>query len=107
MFQQLRALVHQQPQLLESVLQQVSASNPQLAHLIASNPNAFVQLLAETGDGDENPEGQIPMPPGANNVVSVTEEEREAIERVSSNTFPIFSLWSLIRHNARPQRQNC
>lgn len=76
MFQQLRSLVQQQPQMLESVLQQVAGSNPQLAQLIASNPEQFLQLLAEGEEGD------VPMPPGAQNI-SVTAEERDAIERVS------------------------
>ena len=79
MFQQLRQLVQQQPQMLESVLQQVGNSNPQLAQLISQHPDQFIQLLSEGGDGEG---GDIPQPPGANNVVSVTEEERDAIERV-------------------------
>lgn len=41
-----------------------------------------MQLLAEGGDDEEG----LPLPPGAQGV-SVTEEEREAIERVSFCTF--------------------
>lgn len=63
--------------MLENVLQQVGASNPQLAQLIASNPQQFMQLLAESDDGEG-----VPLPPGAQNI-SVTPEERDAIERVS------------------------
>ncbi|KAI9716599.1 MAG: hypothetical protein M1828_007632 [Chrysothrix sp. TS-e1954] len=79
MFQQLRQLVQQQPQMLESVLQQVGASNPALAQMIQQHPDQFIQLLSEGGDGEG---GDMPLPPGANNVVSVTEEERDAIERL-------------------------
>lgn len=75
-FQNLRRLVQQQPQMLETVLQQVGASNPQLAQMINSNPEAFLQLLGEGAD-----EEGVPLPPGAQNV-SVTEEERDAIERL-------------------------
>lgn len=75
-FQQLRQLVQQQPQMLEPILQQVGAGNPQLAQLITSRPEEFLQLLAEDADED------APLPPGAQ-AISVTEEEREAIERVS------------------------
>lgn len=75
-FQQLRQLVHQQPQMLEPILQQVGAGNPQLAQMITSNPEQFLQLLAEDDEGD------AALPPGAQ-TISVTEEEREAIERVS------------------------
>ncbi|KAH9867598.1 hypothetical protein IAQ61_008192 [Plenodomus lingam] len=74
-FQQLRQVVQQQPQMLEPILQQVGAGNPQLAQMIASNPEQFLQLLAEDADED------APLPPGAQ-AISVTEEEREAIDRL-------------------------
>jgi UV excision repair protein RAD23 len=74
-FQQLRQVVQQQPQMLEPILQQVGAGNPQLAQMIAQNPEQFLQLLAEDADED------APLPPGAQ-AISVTEEEREAIERL-------------------------
>ena len=82
MFQQLRGLVQAQPSMLESVLHQVSAANPSLAQLISQNPQQFLEMLTEGGgDGDDN----IPLPPGARDI-SVTEEERDAIERVSATT---------------------
>ncbi|KAK5688184.1 UV excision repair protein rad23 [Elasticomyces elasticus] len=74
-FQQLRQVVQQQPQMLEPILQQVAAGNPQLAQLITQNPEQFMQLLAEDADDD------VALPPGAQQV-AVTEEEREAIERL-------------------------
>ena len=76
-FQQLRQIVQTQPRMLEPILQQVGAGNPQLAHLIGQNPDQFLQLLAEDTEGD------VPLPPGAQEI-PVTEEERQAIERVSS-----------------------
>ncbi|KAF1810081.1 UV excision repair protein Rad23 [Eremomyces bilateralis CBS 781.70] len=74
-FQQLRQVVQQQPQMLEPILQQLGAGNPQLAQLIATQPDEFLQMLAEDNDED------APLPPGAQ-AISVTEEEREAIERL-------------------------
>lgn len=62
--------------MLEPILQQVGAGNPQLAQMITSNPEQFLQLLAEDDESD------AALPPGAQ-TISVTEEEREAIERVS------------------------
>ena len=62
--------------MLEPILQQVGAGNPQLAGLIGENPDQFLQLLAEDTEGD------TPLPPGAQEI-SVTEDERAAIERVS------------------------
>jgi len=79
-FQQLRQIVQQQPQMLEPILQQVAAGNPQIAQLIAQHPDQFMQLLAEDVDDD------AALPPGAQQI-SVTEEEREAIERVSRARF--------------------
>ena len=70
--------------MLEPILQQVGAGNPDLARMIGENPDQFLQLLSEdTGD-------DTPLPPGAQEV-SVTEEERDAIERVS----PYLSLSSI------------
>ena len=66
--------------MLEPILQQVTMGNPQLAHLIGQNPEQFLELLSEDAEED------APLPPGAQ-TVSVTEEEREAIERVCSLVF--------------------
>lgn len=68
--------------MLEPILQQLSAGNPQVAQLIGQNPDQFLQLLSEDADGD------APLPPGAQEI-SVTEEERAAIERVRTRApFP-------------------
>lgn len=75
-FQQLRQLVQQQPHMLEPILQQVAAGNPQIASLIGQNSEQFLQLLGEDID-----DGEGDLPPGAQ-AISVTEEERDAIERV-------------------------
>lgn len=79
-FQQLRQVVQQQPAMLEPILQQVAAGNPQLAQMITQNPEQFMSLLAES-DGDDD----IALPPGAQSI-PVTEEERDAIERVGRST---------------------
>ncbi|KAJ5169176.1 UV excision repair protein rhp23 [Penicillium canariense] len=81
-FQQLRQLVQQQPQMLEPILQQVAAGNPQIAQIIGQNSDQFLQLLAEDlGDEEEA------LPPGTQ-AISVTEEERDAIERLCRLGFP-------------------
>ncbi|KAI1005894.1 hypothetical protein K3495_g2327 [Podosphaera aphanis] len=74
-FQQLRQVVQQQPHMLEPILQQVGAGNPQLAALIGDHSQQFLQLLSEDADSE------APLPPGASSV-SVTEDERAAIERL-------------------------
>ncbi|OJJ96751.1 hypothetical protein ASPACDRAFT_80959 [Aspergillus aculeatus ATCC 16872] len=72
-FQQLRQLVQQQPQMLEPILQQVATGNPQIAQLIGQNEEQFLQLLSEEDDAA--------LPPGTHQI-HVTEEERDAIERL-------------------------
>ncbi|PKS10152.1 hypothetical protein jhhlp_001902 [Lomentospora prolificans] len=74
-FQQLRQVVQQQPQMLEPILEQLGSGNPALAQLIANNPEQFLSLLGENADDD------APLPPGAQ-AIAVTEEERDAIERL-------------------------
>ena len=61
--------------MLEPILQQVAAGNPQIAQLIGQNQEQFLQLLSEDIEGDGA------LPPGTH-AISVTEEERDAIERV-------------------------
>lgn len=61
--------------MLEPILQQVGAGNPQLAALIGQHPEQFLSLLSEEGDND------APLPPGAQSI-EVTATEAEAIERV-------------------------
>ncbi|KAF2432197.1 UV excision repair protein Rad23 [Tothia fuscella] len=74
-FQQLRQIVQQQPQMLEPILQQVGTGNPALAQMIAQRPEEFLRLLAEDHEDD------AALPPGAQSI-QVSEEEREAIERL-------------------------
>lgn len=78
-FQQLRQLVQANPNLLQPLLQQVGQTNPELLRIINNDPQAFLQMLAEGGDDDE--EGTTA--PAGSQVIQVTQEEKEAIDRVS------------------------
>lgn len=75
--------------MLEPILQQLGAGNPQLAQLIAQNPDQFLSLLSEDADDD------VPLPPGAQ-AISVTEEERDAIERVNFSFFACVHIWETL-----------
>lgn len=82
--QQLREQMAQNPQLIGPLIQQLATQNPTIAQIIAQNPEALLQLLGiELGGPEGEEEG---LPPGAH-VVSVTEEERAAIQRVSRSNF--------------------
>ncbi|KAI5790234.1 XPC-binding domain-containing protein [Geopyxis carbonaria] len=80
-FQQLRGLVQEAPHMLEPILQQVGQGNPQLAAMISSNPDAFLSLLSEGVEGDDDEAG-----PGMQ-TISVTPEEAQAIERLCALGF--------------------
>lgn len=51
-FLQMRELVHQNPELLNAVLQQIGQSNPALLQLISENQEAFLNMLNEPHDAD-------------------------------------------------------
>jgi UV excision repair protein RAD23 len=68
-FQQIRALVQQNPQALAQILPAIQMQQPQLFEYIQSHPEEFMQL-----------------PPGTQ-VVQLNPEEREAIERMQSMGF--------------------
>ncbi|KAG5358994.1 UV excision repair protein [Yarrowia sp. E02] len=80
-FIEMRRMVQQQPHLLEPLIQQLAASNPQLAALITQNSEAFLHLL---GEGLE--EGAGGLPEGTTEV-QVTPEESDAIERLAALGF--------------------
>ncbi|KAK6342097.1 hypothetical protein TWF730_001576 [Orbilia blumenaviensis] len=80
-FQQLRQVIQEHPQMLEPILQQVGQANPQLAHLISQDPEGFLSLLSE-GVNDEELAGAAGAAPGGGLAIHVTEEERDAIERL-------------------------
>ncbi|KAI0949213.1 hypothetical protein AcW1_008895 [Taiwanofungus camphoratus] len=82
--QQLRELMAQNPALIQPLIQQLAASNPQLAQLFQQNPEALMQLLG--AEGYEFGEGEGELPPGAH-VINITEEERAAIERLEALGF--------------------
>ena len=66
-------MLQQDPAMLENVLQSLAEGNPQMAQLINQNRDQFLDLLS--GDDNSLPQGT--------QTISVTEEERDAIERVS------------------------
>eukprot|EP00047_Mylnosiga_fluctuans_P001863 m.222203 g.222203 ORF g.222203 m.222203 type:complete len:347 (+) comp10729_c0_seq1:4317-5357(+) len=73
-FIQLRSMVHRQPELLPTLLQQLGQHNPQLIQLINDNQEDFYNLLNMTTGG---------APPGAGAMqIQVTAEENEAINRL-------------------------
>ncbi|CAJ0757293.1 22875_t:CDS:10, partial [Entrophospora sp. SA101] len=79
-FRNLRQFVQQNPSLLQPLLQQIGAQNPELLQLINSNQATFMRLLQEP---DEGGEGNLPPP----QYVSVTQEEKEAIDRLEALGF--------------------
>ncbi|KAL3636095.1 Ubiquitin receptor RAD23c [Castilleja foliolosa] len=87
-FQALRAMVQANPQILQPMLQELGKQNPQLVRLIQEHQADFLQLInepVEGGEGISNMLGQLgeAMPQS----VTVTPEERDAIERLEAMGF--------------------
>ncbi|CAN8232956.1 unnamed protein product [Cochlearia groenlandica] len=84
-FQALRAMVQANPQILQPMLQELGKQNPQLVRLIQEHQADFLRLINEPVEGEENVveqlEGAMPE------AVTVTPEEREAIERLEAMGF--------------------
>ncbi|XP_043716366.1 ubiquitin receptor RAD23c-like isoform X5 [Telopea speciosissima] len=85
-FQALRAMVQANPQILQPMLQELGKQNPHLMRLIQDHQADFLRLINEPVEGAEgNLLGQLAasMPQS----VTVTPEEREAIERLEAMGF--------------------
>jgi len=100
MFQQIRAVIQQNPSTLSTMLQQIGQSNPQLLQLISQNQDAFIRMINEGETGGEEGEAAIPGLPGEGvlggtgevldqpGVIQVSPADKEAIERLKALGFP-------------------
>ncbi|XP_027363437.1 ubiquitin receptor RAD23c-like isoform X1 [Abrus precatorius] len=85
-FQALRAMVQANPQILQPMLQELGKQNPHLMRLIRDHQADFLRLINEPVEGGEgNILGQ--MASGMPQAVTVTPEERQAIERLEAMGF--------------------
>jgi UV excision repair protein RAD23 len=88
-FNALRAMVQQNPQLLQPVLAQLAQQNPQLIQLINQHQQEFIQLLNEpvTESQHSGMPGPGGVPGPTPQYVQVTAEEKAAIDRLCSLGF--------------------
>ncbi|RDX88883.1 Ubiquitin receptor RAD23c, partial [Mucuna pruriens] len=85
-FQALRAMVQANPQILQPMLQELGKQNPHLMRLIRDHQADFLRLINEPVEGGEgNVLGQLAA--GMPQAVTVTPEERQAIERLEAMGF--------------------
>ncbi|XP_014513403.1 ubiquitin receptor RAD23c-like isoform X2 [Vigna radiata var. radiata] len=85
-FQALRAMVQANPQILQPMLQELGKQNPHLMRLIRDHQADFLRLINEPVEGGEgNILGQLAG--GMPQAVTVTPEERQAIERLEAMGF--------------------
>ncbi|KAL9354951.1 hypothetical protein Peur_052921 [Populus x canadensis] len=84
-FQALRAMVQANPQILQPMLQELGKQNPYLMRLIQEHQADFLRLINEPVEGEGNVLGQLAS--ATPQAVTVTPEEREAIERLEAMGF--------------------
>ena len=92
-FQEMRALLQSNPNMLNAVLQQIGQSNPQLLNLISQNQEAFIRMINEPEAGEGGGSGGSGNPlaalaaaggggGGGGGVIQISTQDKEAIERV-------------------------
>ncbi|XP_065069435.1 UV excision repair protein RAD23 homolog B-like [Rhopilema esculentum] len=98
-FLALRRAVQSNPAVLPQLLQELGQANPELLQLISQNQERFIGMLNEPVTGEEavtegievagQPEGGPQVQTGSGvNYISVTPQEKEAIERLKALGFP-------------------
>lgn len=92
-FQQMRAVIQQNPNLLNAVLQQIGQTNPALLQVISQHQQAFVRMLNEpvnpSASGVTAEESTVePAAQQPRNVIQVSPQDKEAIERLKALGFP-------------------
>ncbi|KOB78187.1 Nuclear excision repair protein Rad23 [Operophtera brumata] len=107
-FQQMRAVIQQNPNLLNAVLQQIGQTNPALLQAISQHQQAFVRMLNEptttsAGGGTAGAAATAAALAGAiaaeespavdsdsdqPNLIQVSPQDKEAIERLKALGFP-------------------
>ncbi|XXG40966.1 hypothetical protein AAC387_Pa01g1544 [Persea americana] len=85
-FQALRAMVQANPQILQPMLQELGKQNPHLVRLIQDHQADFLRLINEPAEGAEGNLLQQ-LASAMPQAVTVTPEEREAIERLEAMGF--------------------
>ncbi|XP_027015536.1 RAD23 homolog A, nucleotide excision repair protein b [Tachysurus fulvidraco] len=85
-FHQMRQIIQQNPALLPALLQQLGRDNPQLLQQITQHQERFVQMLNEP-PAEEAEAAEAQAPPQTN-YIQVTQQEKEAIERLKALGFP-------------------
>jgi UV excision repair protein RAD23 len=84
----MRQVMAQNPAMTQALIQQIRATNPSLLQQLGNDPQQVIadilQSAADGEFGEDDEEG--PIPPGTH-VLSVTTEERAAIERLEALGF--------------------
>lgn len=95
-FQSMRQVIQQNPSLLPALLQQLGQENPELLQQISQHQELFIQMLnapvgegeGELGEGGEFADlGAIGDEAAPGSFIQVTQQEKEAIERLKALGF--------------------
>lgn len=83
-FEELSALVTQNPQMLPQILQALSQTHPELVQAITENPEEFMAMLQEGADGGDDEDDDAPYLASVDGgeAVELSDAENEAIGRL-------------------------
>lgn len=106
-FQEMRAMLAAQPEMIPMLLQHLAQSQPELAQLIQQNPEALAELLGGAGAGGAG--GRAGGAPSGQRVIQITQEEKQQLDNLEALGFPrqrALEAWLLCDRNEELAGQN-
>jgi len=96
MFQQMRMLIQRNPGMLNTVLQQMAQSNPELLQTISQNQDAFMRMINEVESSydqvrsrsESDIQAGLNESSGLPGTLEISQQDKEAIDRLKALGFP-------------------
>merc|ERR1712126_123414 len=95
-FQRMRMLIQRNPGMLNTVLQQMAQSNPELLQAISQNQDAFMRMINEVESSydqvrsrsESDIQAGLNKSSGLPGTLEISQQDKEAIDRLKALGFP-------------------